>query len=87
MIKAIPACRICESRELTSLIDLGEQYLTGIFPATPNQPLTRGTLELIKCDLCGLVQLRHSYLIIAAEILLSGALLNFGRGPQCLPLG
>jgi cyclopropane fatty-acyl-phospholipid synthase-like methyltransferase len=61
MIKAIPACRICESRELTSLIDLGEQYLTGIFPATPNQPLTRGTLELIKCDLCGLVQLRHSY--------------------------
>ncbi len=61
MIKAIPACRICESRELTSLIDLGEQYLTGIFPATPNQPLTRGPLELIKCDLCGLVQLRHSY--------------------------
>ena len=61
MIKAIPACRLCESRELTSLIDLGEQYLTGIFPATPNQPLTRGQLELVKCDLCSLVQLRHSY--------------------------
>ncbi len=61
MIKAIPACRLCESRELTSLIDLGEQSLTGIFPATPNQSLARGQLELVKCDLCGLVQLRHSY--------------------------
>lgn len=64
MIKQIPACRICGSRDLASLIDLGEQYLTGIFPTTPNHPeLTRGPLELVKCEVCSLVQLRHSYVL------------------------
>ena len=64
MIKQIPACRICGSRDLASLIDLGEQYLTGIFPTTPNHPeLTRGPLEIVKCEVCSLVQLRHSYVL------------------------
>jgi len=38
MIKRIPACRISGSRDLASLIDLGEQYLTDLFPTTPNHP-------------------------------------------------
>lgn len=61
---AIEACRICDNRELVSVVNLGEQSLTGVFPKDRNQRLTRGPLELVKChgpDACGLVQLRHSY--------------------------
>ena len=46
------------------MIDLGSQCLTGVFPASADEPLTRGPLELVKCHgekCCDLVQLRHSY--------------------------
>ena len=46
---------------LVSLLDLGEQYLTGVFPNSKNAVITRGPLELVLCRTCGLVQLRHSY--------------------------
>lgn len=63
--RAIDACRICGNTELVSVLHLGEQSLTGVFPRRVNQPLTKGPLELVKChggaDTCGLVQLRHSY--------------------------
>ena len=59
------ACRVCGSTALQSVLDLGVQALTGIFPRTKDAGLTRGPLELVKCvggaDACGLVQLRHSY--------------------------
>ncbi|MGB8166414.1 MAG: class I SAM-dependent methyltransferase [Chthoniobacteraceae bacterium] len=64
MPRAITRCRICENERLVSLLDLGDQYLTGVFPKSPNEPLTKGPLELVKCEgdhACGLVQLRHSY--------------------------
>lgn len=60
----ITSCRICNNRRLVPLLDLGEQSLTGIFPSSPEERVTRGPLELVKCDgesCCGLVQLRHSY--------------------------
>ena len=61
---AIEACRICDNRDLVSVLHLGDQSLTGVFPHERDQPLTKGPLELVKChgsDACGLVQLRHSY--------------------------
>jgi 2-polyprenyl-3-methyl-5-hydroxy-6-metoxy-1,4-benzoquinol methylase len=67
MIKKIEACRICGNRELVSILHLGEQYLTGVFPKRKNVHLTKGPLELVKCfgkegkNVCGLVQLNHSY--------------------------
>ena len=64
MPREITRCRICESQQLVSLLDLGEQYLTGVFPKSPDEPLTKGPLEIVKCGgdhSCGLVQLRHSY--------------------------
>ena len=64
MPREISSCRICNNRQLVSLLHLGEQCLTGIFPKSPDEPITRGPLELVKCDgddACGLVQLRHSY--------------------------
>lgn len=57
-------CRICGNNDLRSVLNLGEQCLTGRFPASPSQRLTRGPLELVKCHgplSCGLVQLHHIY--------------------------
>jgi SAM-dependent methyltransferase len=57
-------CRICGNADFRSLVHLGEQCLTGRFPKSATQPLTRGPLELVKCHgpgSCGLVQLHHIY--------------------------
>src|SRR5688572_25732646 len=61
-------CRICGSRELTTVLDLGEQCLSGAFPEPGGrQPVQRAVpLELVRCDMtqdqdaCGLVQIRHT---------------------------
>jgi hypothetical protein len=63
-MKAIKKCRICGEDELVSVINLGVQKLTGVFPKSKNEFITSGPLELVKCVStkgCGLVQLRHSY--------------------------
>ena len=57
---------MCENTELVPVLDLGEQYLTGTFPRTPDpKSLTKGPLRLVKChggeSVCGLLQLEHSY--------------------------
>ena len=66
MIDEITKCRICDNTELIPVVDLGEHYLTGIFPKNnPNESLTKGPLRLMKChggkECCGLLQLAHSY--------------------------
>ena len=67
MYKDIKKCRVCGNDDLAPIIDLGEQYLTGVFPKSKNQNITKGPLELVKCKedssgkSCGLVQLRQSY--------------------------
>lgn len=62
MITETKHCRICGSTELVSIVDLGHQALTGVFPKSTSQPITSGPLELVKCaNGCGLVQLRQSY--------------------------
>lgn len=67
MYKEINACRICDNTNLTSVVNLGNQYLTGIFPRNIEQTITSGPLSLVKChdsggrDACGLLQLAHSY--------------------------
>jgi NDP-4-keto-2,6-dideoxyhexose 3-C-methyltransferase len=62
--RAISACRICGTTDLHSLLDLGQQALTGVFPRERGQKVTVGPLEIVKCmgeTACGLVQLRHTY--------------------------
>ena len=54
-------CRIAGSSHLISVLNLGEQYLTGIFPRSPTQAVTKGPLELVWCPDSGLLQLKHSY--------------------------
>jgi len=58
----IQACRLCGDRRLTSLICLGEQHLTGVFPKDPTASLSKGPLDLVLCGDCGLVQLKHSFI-------------------------
>ena len=66
MYRQIDACRICGNHSLEQVLDLGEQMLTGVFPTSPEQRVTTGPLRLVKCqgegdDVCGLLQLQHSY--------------------------
>jgi hypothetical protein len=58
---AIDRCRLCQGRALDVLLDLGVQYLTGVFPSNPSKQPSRGPLMLALCADCGLVQLRHSF--------------------------
>jgi hypothetical protein len=66
MYRTIKRCRICGNPNLISLLNLGRQALTGVFPSKARARLERGPLELVRCTPngnphCGLVQLRHSY--------------------------
>jgi len=61
MYQAVNACRICDSRELESILHLGNQCFTGIFPKDSNEPLASAPLEIVKCERCGLVQLHHNF--------------------------
>lgn len=57
----VAACRLSGSRDLRSVLHLGEQALTGVFPERGDEPITRGPLELVFCPDSGLLQLHHSY--------------------------
>src|SRR5256885_2749991 len=61
MHRQITGCRICGSEWLDVLLDLGTQFLTGVFPRSVDESLTKGPLTLVRCDECGLVQLLYSY--------------------------
>ena len=57
----IDACRVSKSSHLVSVLDLGVQALTGVFPKSPADEVTRAPLELVWCPDSGLLQLKHSY--------------------------
>ena len=57
----IARCRVSGSTNLVSVLHLGHQALTGVFPRSPSVPVTRGPVELVWCPDSGLLQLRHSY--------------------------
>jgi C-methyltransferase C-terminal domain/Putative zinc binding domain/Methyltransferase domain len=57
----ITNCRICKSNSLTTVLSLGEQVLTGVFPKTIDQKITSGGLDLVFCENCTLLQMKQSY--------------------------
>ena len=65
MYRRIEKCRVCGNTELVQVLDIGVQTLTGVFPKSRDEVVTAGPLILVKCmgsaDVCGLLQLRHSY--------------------------
>jgi len=59
--KPISRCRVSGSQNLVSVLNLGHQELTGVFPRTREDRVTSGPLELVWCPDSGLLQLRDSY--------------------------
>ena len=66
-VREIVQCRICGNEDLVTVVDLGVQSLTGIFPSDRAKRITSGPLQLVKCredaadSTCGLLQLKHSF--------------------------
>ncbi|PPD14882.1 MAG: methyltransferase [Methylobacterium sp.] len=59
--KKLSRCRVSGSTSLVTVLDLGEQALTGVFPRNAEQKVTSGPLRLVWCPDSGLLQLAHSY--------------------------
>ena len=61
----IDGCRVCGNKDLVTVLDLGDQFLSGIFPKKIDLDMPRGPLKLVKCNEeeggCGHVQLEHTY--------------------------
>jgi hypothetical protein len=57
----ITRCRAGGGEHLVSVLNLGVQELTGVFPKTPDQPVTKGPLEVVWAPDSGLLQLAHSF--------------------------
>lgn len=58
--KGITKCRFDGSTNLTSVLDLGTQVLTGVFPK-PEEKVESGPLELVFAEKSCLLQLKHTY--------------------------
>ncbi|MEI6020237.1 MAG: class I SAM-dependent methyltransferase [Bacteroidota bacterium] len=61
MYNEISKCRISGSTNLIKVLSLGEQYLTGVFPKSTDEKITKGPLDLVWCPDSGLLQLKQSY--------------------------
>jgi len=51
-------CRACERSGLRDVLSLGNQYLAN-FVRMKDPNLPRAPLDLVRCDVCGLLQLKH----------------------------
>ncbi|WP_135211579.1 class I SAM-dependent methyltransferase [Vitreimonas flagellata] len=58
---AIERCRVGGRNDLISVLNLGHQALTGVFPRSTGENVTVGPLELVWSPSSGLLQLKHSY--------------------------
>jgi hypothetical protein len=65
MFHKIEKCRVCGNTHLELVLDLGNQYVSGIFPKKVDYELYNGPLKLVKCNEmnggCGHVQLEHTF--------------------------
>ena len=61
MYSEIKECRICKNKNLITVLSLGEQYLTGVFPKSTDEKLSKGPLDMVWCPECGLLQMKQSY--------------------------
>ena len=57
----IERCRVGGDTHLVSVLNLGMQSLTGVFPRSADEPVGQGPLELVWAPQSGLLQLRHSF--------------------------
>ncbi len=61
MYNEITKCRISGSENLITVLSLGEQTLTGVFPKSEDEKITKGPVDMVWCPDGGLLQLKQSY--------------------------
>jgi hypothetical protein len=61
MISRIKKCRISNTNNILSVLSLGDQALTGVFPKSADEHVTAGPLEIVWNSDSGLLQLAHIY--------------------------
>lgn len=61
MYKEITKCRISGSENLIHILSLGDQFLTGVFPKSKEEEITKGPVDLVWCSDSGLLQMKQSY--------------------------
>jgi len=59
--QTVDACRMGGGSHLVTVLDLGVQALTGVFPKTPDEVIGEGPLQLVWSPSSGLLQLKHSF--------------------------
>ena len=59
--KNLNKCRICKSRNLRKVLDLGKQALTGKFPRSFNKKILSTPLSISICRNCKFVQLSNNF--------------------------
>lgn len=57
----IKECRVAKSNDLVTVLNLGIQSLTGVFPSSETEKVTEAPLELAWSPSSQLLQLRHSF--------------------------
>lgn len=64
MYRTIDKCRVCDSTNLTSILSLGDLYVSDFLDSPEDTGGVRAPLEIVLCNAkdggCGLLQLRHS---------------------------
>jgi hypothetical protein len=61
IIMIIKKCRSCLSVDLESSLNLGNQALTGVFPKSKKENISKGNLSLVFCKKCSLLQLSENF--------------------------
>jgi hypothetical protein len=57
----ISRCRFCGKKHLITVLSLGEQHLTGVFPKSKGDAVSKGPLDLMFCADCSLLQMKQSF--------------------------
>ena len=57
----ITKCRINDSKNLTTVLSLGNMDLTGVFPKSKDEKVTNGPVDLVWCPDSGLLQMKQTY--------------------------
>lgn len=55
-VHVVTACRVCETKDLAKVLDLGHQPLANLFLKTPSEDQPTYPLEVMLCDNCGHLQ-------------------------------
>ncbi len=79
IIRAKMSCRLCRSRKLETVLDLGSTALANEYLASDAQPQEIYPLRLKQCSSCGHVQLAH---VVSKEVLFDNYSYVSGTSPS-----